>query len=276
MSKSRNLMVRVGALLTIVCIMVFSFSDSEEIFRGYLDIKAALLVFLTPIFVSLVFQREKLYWREALRRIMEIRNQESPRLSRELQEAIQTSNGNYSLSSIAQLSEGHTDSFLKYAGLLFASRFSPEEIGGILTQRIEAEDTHWQSISNFFGFLAKMAPYFGMLATVVGMVKLLQNMNDYTKISGGMALAMQGTLYGLISFTMVYSPLQRFFNGYRDLVYKRNEMITRWIVLLSQKADPHFIREGLKSMHFAEESVKSKSAPIPIGILSQQRTGATT
>lgn len=275
MSESRNLMVQVGALLAIVCIMIFALSDRGETFHGYLDIKAALLVFLTPIFVSLVFQREKLSWREALRRIKEIRNQQSPLLSQELQKAIQGSNGNYSLSSIAQLSEGHTDSFLKYAGGLFASRFSPEEIGEILTQRIEAEDTHWQSISNFFGFLAKMAPYFGMLATVVGMVKLLQNMNDYTKISGGMALAMQGTLYGLISFTMVYSPLQRFFSGYRDLVYKRNEMITKWIVLLSQKADPHFIREGLKSMQFAEESVKSKSASAPIGILSQS-TGAAT
>ena len=38
-----------------------------------------------------------------------------------------------------------------------------------------------------FGFLAKMAPYFGMLATVIGMISLLKNMQDFSKISSSMA-----------------------------------------------------------------------------------------
>ena len=209
MNESRSLKPRLVALAGIILVMAFAFSDSSENFRGYLDLRAALLVFLTPILISLLFQREKIYWREALRRIREMKAKDSHVLQRELQETAQGTD-NYRLSKMVSYMDGHPDSFVRYVGGLFTSRFKTEELSNLLVQRIEAEDGHWQGLANFFGFLSKMAPYFGMLATVVGMVKLLQNLNDYTKISGGMALALQGTLYGLISFTMVYSPLQKF------------------------------------------------------------------
>ncbi len=259
--KNFGVFLRLGALVAIVAILVFSLSDSGETFHGYLDIKAALLVFLTPICVSILFLRERVNWRYATSRIVEVRRREFSDLAEELQAATTGNTGHLSVSQIATLSEAHSDSFVRYATGLFVSRFSADEIGELLAQRIEAEDAHWRSVSNFIGFLAKMAPYFGMLATVVGMVKLLQNMNDYSKISSGMALAMQGTLYGLISFTMVYSPLQRFFGGYRDLFNKRNELVTRWIVSLSQRADPHFIKEALKITELSLESPLKKLGP---------------
>lgn len=268
MNESRSLAPRLMALAGIIIVMAFAFSDTSETFRGYLDLRAALLVFVTPILVSILFQREKLHWREAYRRIREIKTTGSQKLLAELQEAVQGGE-NHRVSKMMSYMDGNEDSFVRYGGELFTSRFNPEELSNLLAQRIEAEDAHWQGLAGFFAFLSKMAPYFGMLATVVGMVKLLQNLNDYTKISGGMALAMQGTLYGLISFTMVYSPLQRFFNGYRDLVSKRNEMIAKWLIRVSEKADPHYIREELKSMNFSPTSRSAEPAPA-------QRPGSTS
>src|SRR6185437_8285523 len=95
--------------------------------------------------------------------------------------------GQFGFSHTLKMAENHPDALVKYAGDLYSAKFTAEEMEDLLVRRIQAEDNQWQNLCSAFGFLAKMAPYFGMLAPVIGMVKLLENLTDFTKISGSMA-----------------------------------------------------------------------------------------
>jgi len=55
--------------------------------------------------------------------------------------------------------------------------------------------------------LGKYAPAFGMIGTLVGLVVMLQNMDDPKKIGPGMAVALLTTLYGAVMANMVCLPL---------------------------------------------------------------------
>lgn len=246
----KNLMIRLSSIVGLVLIMAIALSEHGEAFKGYIDLRAALLVFFAPLLVLAVFQKDSLDWRSALARMKELKEAPLESIRYELADHTDSAVGNYSTAQLVKLSDSHSDSFVKYAGGLVVSKYKPEEMKRLLSQRIEAEDQHWQKAINLFGFLAKMAPYFGMLATVIGMVRLLEHMEDFTKISGSMALAMQGTLYGLISFTLLYSPAQKYFMGLRDQVLKRNELVARWFLLVAQKSDPAMIREELQAQSF--------------------------
>jgi flagellar motor component MotA len=166
--------------------------------------------------------------------------------------------GQYGYSHLLKMTESHLDSTVRYAGEIFSARFSTEELAQLLMRRLEAEDAQWQTAYSAFGFLAKMAPYFGMMATVIGMVKLLENMSDFSGISTNMALAMQGTLYGLVSFLLIYSPMQRFFQEVRIQIMKRNEMVVKWFILISEQADPTFIQKELRSTYLTDGSKRTE------------------
>jgi len=260
MKTSRTLLTKGIALIGLVAVFGLAFSETKSS-SHLIDLRALLLVFVAPLLVLLLFQKENLPWGELFQRVRETLRLSSRELLQELDHNTPLARGQYGFSHTVKMSENHSDSMVKYAGDLFSARFNSEEIAKLLVQKIQAEDSQWQGVCMTFGFLAKMAPYFGMLATVIGMIKLLENMTDFTRISGSMALAMQGTLYGLISFTVLYSPMQRVFNEARNQMMERNEMIARWFVLVAEQTDPAYIQQELRSLNFG--SLRSMPRPVP-------------
>ncbi|MDR2434312.1 MAG: MotA/TolQ/ExbB proton channel family protein [Treponema sp.] len=57
------------------------------------------------------------------------------------------------------------------------------------------------------GVWAALAPGFGMLGTVIGLIGMLQNLEDKAAIGPNMALALVTTLYGSMAANMVLIPL---------------------------------------------------------------------
>ncbi len=58
-----------------------------------------------------------------------------------------------------------------------------------------------------FDSLANMAPAFGMLGTLIGLIQMLKSLNDPTKIGAGMAVALITTFYGSIIANMFAIPV---------------------------------------------------------------------
>lgn len=248
MSQSKNALTRFTAFVGLLLTLLITFSKAGDAFHGYFDVRAALLVFAAPLLVMALFGKREPQPRRMLRRLFGVRKLETRELARELESETTASRGTYGFSHTARFAESHADPMVRYAGELFSARFSPNELARLLSQRIQSEDAEWQSMSSTLGFLAKMAPYFGMLATVIGMIKLLENMNDFSHISGSMALAMQGTLYGLLSFTLIYAPLQRLAAERREQHLRRNELIARWFVMISDQTEAAYIERDLNSL----------------------------
>jgi biopolymer transport protein ExbB/TolQ len=258
--KSENagtsLFVKFIALLSLAVISVFSLKEVPGGESHAIDSRALVLVFFAPIALLFLFQRRPLGLGLLMGRMRQVFGFGTPALLQDLRNQTLAARGTYGYSHVIKMSETSKDATLRYAGEMFSARFSPTELAHLLGRRIQAEDAQWAHLGSALAFLAKMAPYFGMMATVVGMVKLLGNMSDFSKISGNMALAMQGTLYGLVSFLMLYAPLQRYVHELRQQIYKRNEAIARWFILIAEQADPIYIQNELHA-----DTLSSSSAP---------------
>lgn len=242
--KTNSLGKSIFGIVLLIGIFIAAFSEEIDVVEA-IDLRAVILVFLAPLATVLVFQKARIPWQLLFQRMRELRGKSTEKLCQELERETDQSTGSYGRSHVLKLTENHQDSTLNYAGSLLAARFEHQELDELLAEKIEQEDDAWLAAANLFGFLAKMAPYFGMVATVIGMVRLLQNMNDFSKISGGIAMAMQGTLFGLLSFAILYAPLQRLITDYRDEVLKRNQILARWILMVEQRMDPELIKRRL-------------------------------
>ena len=75
--------------------------------------------------------------------------------------------------------------------------------------REEMEDrrARHEAAIGFWRRVAEVAPAFGMIGTVLGLIAMFANMNDVAAMGPGMAAAMLTTLYGLVLAFAVAGPI---------------------------------------------------------------------
>lgn len=99
------------------------------------------------------------------------------------------------------------DNFLRSGIRLAVDGVEPELIKDILdTELAFIEDRHkiGQSI---FSTMGTYSPAFGLIGTLIGLVIMLQNMDDPAAIGPGMAVALLTTLYGAIMANLIFLPI---------------------------------------------------------------------
>jgi len=102
---------------------------------------------------------------------------------------------------------------------------------------------------------SEMAPAFGMLATLMGLVTMLRNMSDPSGIGSGMALALIATFYGSFLANVIFLPLA----GKLGEHGKEESMVRMLVlegVLAIQAGDkPQLVEEKLKTFLSPRERV---------------------
>lgn len=83
----------------------------------------------------------------------------------------------------------------------------PELIKTILDTELDALMERHAQGKAILDALARYAPAFGMIGTLMGLIFMLSNMSDPSKIGPGMAVALITTLYGALIANIIASPL---------------------------------------------------------------------
>ncbi|MGD2174216.1 MAG: motility protein A [Candidatus Brocadiaceae bacterium] len=61
--------------------------------------------------------------------------------------------------------------------------------------------------SSILSFMGDASPAFGMIGTLIGLVQMLRQLDDPSKIGGGMATALLTTFYGALLANLLFIPL---------------------------------------------------------------------
>jgi chemotaxis protein MotA len=119
-----------------------------------------------------------------------------------------------------------SDPFLANGIRLVVDGVDAGVIESIMNSELEAIDTRHAKGKQILDLLAKYAPAFGMIGTLVGLVAMLKNMDDPKKIGPGMAVALLTTLYGAVMANVLFLPLA-------DKLSLRNEqeMLVRTVMI---------------------------------------------
>lgn len=99
------------------------------------------------------------------------------------------------------------DEFLKQGIKLIIDGAEEDAIVAILESEIENYEERMKEGVRFFKQWGAYAPAFGMIGTLVGLIQLLGNMEDITKLVAGMAVALITTLYGAIAANLIFLPV---------------------------------------------------------------------
>ena len=99
------------------------------------------------------------------------------------------------------------DPFLKRGLEMVVSGLPKEEIQSVLDIEISYIESRHQNGKKILDALAAAAPAFGMIGTLIGLVQMLRELDDPSKIGLGMATALLTTLYGALMANLVCIPL---------------------------------------------------------------------
>ncbi len=83
----------------------------------------------------------------------------------------------------------------------------PELIKTIMDTELEAMMDRHARAKQMIDAIGRLAPAYGMIGTLVGLVLMLKNMDDPSAIGPGMAVALITTLYGAMIANMVTGPV---------------------------------------------------------------------
>lgn len=102
--------------------------------------------------------------------------------------------------------ENMEDPFLKKGIKFIVDGTEEDSLTVILESEIENYEERMKEGVKFFKQWGAYAPAFGMIGTLIGLIQLLGNMEDITKLVAGMAVALITTLYGSIAANLILLP----------------------------------------------------------------------
>jgi chemotaxis protein MotA len=111
------------------------------------------------------------------------------------------------LSLESRLSEGDYDPFLTQGLRMAIDGQDPAVIEAALEREVETIVERHSTGKALFDSVGKFAPAFGMIGTLIGLVIMLQNMNDADSLGPAMAVALLTTFYGSLVANLFALPV---------------------------------------------------------------------
>lgn len=139
------------------------------------------------------------------------------------------------------------DAFLQKGIMLIVDGTDPDLVRAILeTELISIEGRHKANIG-FWDTLASMGPAWGMIGTLVGLINMLQAMDDASTIGPSMAVALITTLYGSMIANWIGLPTVAKLKANNDDEMMVKEIIIEGLLSIQAGENPRVIEEKLKS-----------------------------
>lgn len=140
------------------------------------------------------------------------------------------------------------DRFLAFGIDLVISGYTGQEVREILANTIETT-FHRQTVpADILRNMANNAPAFGMIATLVGLVIMLDKMgSDPSKIGPGMAVGLMGTLYGVTFARIILMPTASKVQQREEIVRFRQFLVAEGLALLAERRSPRYIQDKMNS-----------------------------
>ena len=123
----------------------------------------------------------------------------------------------------------------------------PEVMEDILRTEIDAVATRHRDGKGLLDCMGRFAPAFGMIGTLMGLVIMLGDMSDPSKIGQGMAIALLTTLYGAIASNVVFLPFAEKLGFTNKQELLAMEIIVRGIMAIQSGENPRVIEQKLNT-----------------------------
>ncbi|MFO7818436.1 MAG: motility protein A [Thermodesulfobacteriota bacterium] len=139
------------------------------------------------------------------------------------------------------------DPFLKKGVLLVADGTDEELVRSVLETDISFTKQRHRRGQAVFKSMGSMSPAFGLIGTLIGLVKMLQNLDDPSSIGPAMAVALLTTFYGVILANVVFVPISKKLEERSSEEILFREIASEGVVSILNGENPRIVQDKLEA-----------------------------
>jgi chemotaxis protein MotA len=207
---------------------------------------AVMLQFPMPVFfaalraVRTVFSNGSTNGETVLRRLIEFANKARK-------------NGIISLDGDLRTVE---DPFLRRTLTLAVDGVEPAEVRRIMQMELENQVEMQDKVATVFEAAGGYSPTVGIIGAVLGLIQVMQHLDDISAVGRGIAVAFVATIYGVGLANLICLPIA----GKLKIRYREEqivkEMIMEGVVSILEGMNPRMLEMKLRTFLFADQPVE--------------------
>lgn len=149
------------------------------------------------------------------------------------------------LLGLENLEDAEKDPFSKKGLQLLIDGSEPEAIRTIMEVDIHTKEHFDIQAARVYESMGGYSPTIGIIGAVLGLIQVMGNLSDPSKLGGGIAVAFVATIYGVALANLVLLPVA---NKLKSIVHTdahNNEMIVEGLVSIAEGENPRNIETKL-------------------------------
>ena len=147
------------------------------------------------------------------------------------------------------------DPFVRKGLQLLVDGGEPENIRHILEIEVEASEEFDTAGAKVYEAMGIYAPTLGIVGAVLGLMAVMANLSDPSKLGHGIAAAFTATIYGIASANLFFLPFGNKLKYHVKEQAKMRTMMIEGLVLIAQGDNPRNIETRLQG-YFVEHAAK--------------------
>lgn len=149
------------------------------------------------------------------------------------------------LSLEAQISILH-DPFAAKGLQLLVDGAEPERLREVLEVEISAWESSLKAASKVWESAGGYSPTIGIIGAVMGLIHVMENLSDPTKLGSGIAVAFVATIYGVGAANLIFLPIAKKLLANITRIVTLREMLVDGLVGIANGDNPRIIESRLR------------------------------
>ncbi len=162
---------------------------------------------------------------------------------------------------------GIDDSYLHQGIQLVVDGTDPELVRNIMETKLTFLEERHQKGRSIFSTMGQLAPAFGMIGTLIGLIQMLSKLDDPSQLGSGMAVALITTLYGALLANLFFIPIAEKLKVRSEEEILLKEVIIEGILSIQAGENPRIVREKLNAFlaQDTEEEPETEMESVAVG-----------
>lgn len=152
------------------------------------------------------------------------------------------------LLALEEASRSVSDPFMRKSLNLVVDGVDAKVIRSILESEIGHEEEYGHRSAKVFEAAGAYCPTVGILGAVLGLIHVMENLSDPSKLGGGIAVAFVATVYGVAAANLVFLPMGSKMKLKHRLEIIQHELVMEGVLGIQTGEQPNIIEERLKSL----------------------------
>ncbi|AOY77312.1 motility protein A [Clostridium formicaceticum] len=151
------------------------------------------------------------------------------------------------LLALEEAAEGVEDEFLQKGVMLIVDGTDPELVRNLLETELAFVEERHKEGQGILETMGSLAPAFGMIGTLIGLINMLRTLDDPSTIGPSMAVALITTFYGSLLANLLFIPLANKLKLRSKEEILRKEIMVEGLLSIQAGENPRIIEEKLKA-----------------------------